>query len=632
MKKTAIIIFTLVFGLTSFWTSSAGAGKKKVLYIDSYHLEYIWSADVTAGVKSVLADREDVELKIFRMDTKRNQSEEFKKAAALKAKKLIDSWQPDVVIASDDNASKYLIAPYYKGKDLPFVFCGLNWDASVYGFPARNVTGMVEVAQIPQILEVLKRYAKGDRIGFIGQDATTAKKEAKAFRRIFKLEMVERYAKTFREWKDHYRSLQRDADLLLIHNATGMKDWNQKEAEMLVLDYTTIPSGTSNLANARISLVSNIKFGEEQGEYAAKTALEILAGKSPKDIPVVKNKKAKIYLNMKLAKKMGIKFPMELIENVHLISAEQKKLFYVNSYHKGYQWSDDIEKGLLKALHIKAHPDGTFDTLQSEVELRVFRMDTKLNRSEALKKQAALSAKAIIDEWQPDIVVASDDNAAKYLIAPYYKNSAIPFVFSGLNWDASVYGFPTPNITGMVEVAPVLETIEMLKEYADGDRIGFIGSNTLSARKNVDNYINLLGVNFSDGKLVSTFDEWKKEYLRLQNTVDMILWLNPIGIKGWNTKLANDFILANTKIPTGGTSDNHVRFALLGRVKIAEEQGWWAGKTALRILAGTSQADIPVTTNKESRVYLNMQLAKQLGIKFPMELIEKATFLENQPD
>ncbi len=76
---------------------------------------------------------------------------------------MIDSWQPDVVIASDDNASKYLIAPYYKGGDLPFVFCGLNWDASVYGFPAKNVTGMVEVAQIPQLLEVLKRHAKGDR-------------------------------------------------------------------------------------------------------------------------------------------------------------------------------------------------------------------------------------------------------------------------------------------------------------------------------------------------------------------------------------------------------------------------------------------------------------------------------------
>ncbi len=66
----------------------------------------------------------------------------------------------------------------------------------------------------------------------------------------------------------------------------------------------------------------------------------------------------------------------------------------------------------------------------------------------------------------------------------------------------------------------------------------------------------------------------------------------------------------------------------IGRVKIAEEQGWWTGKTALRILDGTPPADIPVTTNKESKILLNIQLAKRLGITFPMELLEKATFIE----
>ena len=95
MKKTAIIIFTLVFVLTSFLSSSADAGKKKILYVDSYHGEYTWSADITTGIQSVLNARDDVELKIFRMDTKRNNSEESKKAAALKAKELIDSFIED---------------------------------------------------------------------------------------------------------------------------------------------------------------------------------------------------------------------------------------------------------------------------------------------------------------------------------------------------------------------------------------------------------------------------------------------------------------------------------------------------------------------------------------------------------
>ncbi len=322
MKRCSFLLLVMVLTMAPFNTASTAAARGRILHVDSYHEEFPWSMSITNGITSVLAERKDVELKIFRMDTKRNRAEDYKKAVALKAKELIETWKPDVVIASDDNASKYLVAPYYKGKELPFVFCGLNWDAGAYGFPAENITGMVEVALIPDMLETLKRYARGERIGFIGYESTTARKEARAYGKRFKLEMTERYAKSFKEWKKYYRSLQEEVDLLLMHNAAGMNDWNQEEAEALVLRSAIIPSGSISLLSRRLALVSYIKIGEEQGEYAARAALKILEGESPGEMPIVRNKKAKIYLNMKLAKKMGLKFPMELIERAHLISAE----------------------------------------------------------------------------------------------------------------------------------------------------------------------------------------------------------------------------------------------------------------------------------------------------------------------
>ncbi len=91
---------------------------------------------------------------------------------------MINEFKPDVVIASDDNASKFLIKPYYKNADLPFVFCGVNWDAKVYDYPYKNVTGMIEVTPIPILIEQMELFAKGKRIGFIGPDIITAKKEA----------------------------------------------------------------------------------------------------------------------------------------------------------------------------------------------------------------------------------------------------------------------------------------------------------------------------------------------------------------------------------------------------------------------------------------------------------------------
>jgi hypothetical protein len=101
------------------------------------------------------------------MDTKRHSDESFKIEAAKQAKAEIESVKPDVVIAADDNASKYLVAEYYKDAVIPFVFCGVNWDAAVYGYPYNNATGMVEVTPVPQLVDQLQKVAKGNRVGFL---------------------------------------------------------------------------------------------------------------------------------------------------------------------------------------------------------------------------------------------------------------------------------------------------------------------------------------------------------------------------------------------------------------------------------------------------------------------------------
>ena len=58
------------------------------------------------------------------------------------------------MIASDDNAQKYLVVPYLKGTQVPVIFNGVNWDASAYGFPTSNVTGMIEVELPDQLVEI----------------------------------------------------------------------------------------------------------------------------------------------------------------------------------------------------------------------------------------------------------------------------------------------------------------------------------------------------------------------------------------------------------------------------------------------------------------------------------------------
>ncbi|MCP4688323.1 MAG: hypothetical protein GY859_09740 [Desulfobacterales bacterium] len=315
MKKT-IPVLLFFFGLISCCLSTAHAGK--VLYVDSYHEGYAWSDDITLGVETTLKSA-GVEYKITRMDTKRNKSEAFKKEAALKVKALIESWKPDVVIASDDNASKYLIAPYYIGADLPFVFCGVNWDASVYGFPAANVTGMVEAALLPQTLDILKKYAGGSKIGLIASDTLSERKNAANMKKKFNVHLEERYARTFDELKKKFMALQEESHLMIMLELRSVDGFDHDEMVAFVEEHTKIPTGAMQKFLADYALVVFSKIGQEQGEWAANAALKILGGKSPGEIPVVANKKGKIYLNARIAKKLEIKLPYKLVKQAEII-------------------------------------------------------------------------------------------------------------------------------------------------------------------------------------------------------------------------------------------------------------------------------------------------------------------------
>ncbi|MBF0226666.1 MAG: hypothetical protein HQK76_14525 [Desulfobacterales bacterium] len=130
-------------------------------------------------------------------------------------------------------------------------------------------------------------------------------------------------------------------------------------------------------------------------------------------------------------------------------SLDKKKCLYVASYHHDYPWQDGIEKGLHKVLN-------------GHCIIKQFNMDT--NRYPQDAQQKALEAKALIETWKPDVVIASDDNASKYLIVPFFKNAAIPFIFCGVNESVEEYGFPFSNVTGMMEVAPIKGILTQIKK------------------------------------------------------------------------------------------------------------------------------------------------------------------------
>jgi len=320
MKKLFIFFFSL-FTLTSYLDAKS-ISPKKVFYINSYHSGLYWSDGIENNIKKVLfKSKIPIEFKRVEMDSKRNNNEPYKIKIALKIKNQIENFKPDVIITSDDNAFRYVILPYFKDSNIPVVFCGINGSSKKYGLPISNITGIEEVQLVPQTVEILSKYSKGSRVGFLKDDSLTTRIELKYFQKQLNKKMQARLVKSVEEWKKEFIALQNSMDILIIGYGGSIRNWdeNKKEIKNFVLQNTFIPTGTGDGNLVEYAVLSLPLKPEEQGEWAANTALKILKGEDVKNIPISTNKKSNIIINTTLAKKLNIVFPFDLIDNAEIV-------------------------------------------------------------------------------------------------------------------------------------------------------------------------------------------------------------------------------------------------------------------------------------------------------------------------
>ncbi len=298
--------------------------------------------------------------------------------------------------------------------------------------------------------------------------------------------------------------------------------------------------------------------------------------------------------------------------------AMASKCLFVSSYHKGYAWSDGVERGLRSVL-------------EGKCELRQFDMDTKRNKSTEFKIESALKAKEIIESWKPDVVITADDNAAKYLIQAHYRESEIPFVFNGVNWTATEYGFPYSNVTGMVEVAPIRDMLETASRVAaPGRRAIYLGAKTLTEEKNlrrVQDAATELGITL-DSRLASTSDEWIEAF-QMAQSYDFIVLGSNSGINDWDKDRIIRAVALNSQRLTVTSHGWMMPYAMFGMTKVPEEHGEWSGQVALAILDGASPKDIPIISNRKWDLWSNEPLLRAAGVELPRSLKHKAKRVRN---
>jgi len=273
-------------------------------------------------MESVLQGR--CKLDKFYMDTKQNKSKTFGENMALQAKNYIEKTAPDILIAADDNASRYLIQPYYKDSKIPVVFCGINHTIRSYGYPYSNATGMIEISPVRPLLKYVKASLKKVTHGvYLASDTISQHKEFELNQEVYSaqgIHLTPLFVTNMGEWKRAYNKAQMQSDFLILGNNGGIEDWKDADAIKHVIQMGKLLSVTNYDWMNRYAVLTVSKLAEEQGEWAAEVALAVLDGEKISDIPIVVNRRSKVFVNLTLMKKTGFRLSQKIMTKAIRIS------------------------------------------------------------------------------------------------------------------------------------------------------------------------------------------------------------------------------------------------------------------------------------------------------------------------
>ncbi len=329
-------LVSILMSLTVLFCSTSLSAKTndqcKVLAVMSYHADYQWQKQVKEGIDEILGN--SCEVRYFDLDTKRNPTNGPLKAE--KAYALYQSWKPDGVIAADDNAQSMFVLPYLKDKvSTPVIFCGVNADPQKYGYPATNVTGILERHHLRESLVFLKQMLPTiKKIGVIAADKPsniamieTIKAEVHSYPvQSFEYRLVDSLAKAVAMTKE-LRSLTDALHIMGIEGLINNKGETLSAAYSVAVIAETYDKPTIGVVRYEVeagALCAITHRGQEQGETAAQMLLDAIQGKQISELPITRNKHGQSIINVTVLKKLGITPSSSIVKEADLVETLKK--------------------------------------------------------------------------------------------------------------------------------------------------------------------------------------------------------------------------------------------------------------------------------------------------------------------
>lgn len=280
---------------------------KNILIINSYNENFPWTKDITKGINKVIKEEfKNYNILIDNMDLKTNNDEEYVKRFYDLQKSKYKGKTIDMIICSDNGALDYLLK--YRDElfgKVPVIFCGVNPPYSPLASKDNLYVGVEETIDADGMLKIINDFhPQLDNLYVFYGNTTTGI--------ISKTNIENSYKKTNYNFKCNFIA---DKDLNSVRER--ISNFNDKSAVLFAADPIKLDgSEVAYISNfndnffkeSAIPLFSfwdfdlnygalggNLLSGLQQGESAGKMAIDILNGKSIKDLNTIKDEHTLVF-------------------------------------------------------------------------------------------------------------------------------------------------------------------------------------------------------------------------------------------------------------------------------------------------------------------------------------------------
>lgn len=323
LRRLAILVATIL-GLAG---AAATAKEFRVLVVMSYEENNPWVREIAEGIDGVLAPH--AEITYFHMNTKVDPAGGTRRGE--EAMDVFRKLQPHGVIAADDDAAAKFIARFLRGQvGTPVMFNGVNAEPSAHGFPAANVSGVLERAHIKESLAFIKQLVPSVQSACFmtnnvppGQSLRNQVEQEKTDYPVKagKFHLVS----TIGELNAAVAAMANECDALVVDSLEGIADANGAPMDNAqVMKLLRAAHRGPILAGNRYQVEQGawaavVKTGQEQGDTSAEMLLRAMRGTPVEAIPIVRNIRGQRIINVTAMEAAGIEIRPQVLRGATLV-------------------------------------------------------------------------------------------------------------------------------------------------------------------------------------------------------------------------------------------------------------------------------------------------------------------------